>query len=474
MSSVAAPCFTVIDSCAGLFGLRKRSPTLDGAVPLRAAQACMPLLAGNALGFQVVLNQPLRLRRRLGGFVLHGTEKGSAELLAAQQQRGLERLVAHGHIESSGRWYKHLSQGPVWSDRGLIGNRAPRLWVWTGLLLKPDRGVWLRVLSAANRRFTNLEVAEFVIADDPTFIPLVLELTLTTSPPRELELSGELACVVPFAPGVTFTSRQIEDEPTVGQAHASFYDASYFAQKKKGTTRRYRRLIDTRQESENAGCPIDHSLFAASTNDKKTDDSANGIPCQVIAAGEGSFTIQDRTRFASATDPVPSIRPTEKRRTDIVEFYNLLAFGIFYDGYSLRLEYAQTVLQKKAQALWLRWRALYGDEFVDSHHGALWYLSRYFTKHPPGEPYFFVKPWAFVRTPPGWSCIVEGAHAAGYDVLRGVVATDQFFALPGVFSVHQQHRELKVAADAPILRALPIPRRLLHAGYRVAQLGEGD
>ena len=47
--------FEVGDVLDGLFRLEKRSPTLRGSVPLRVAQACVPLLQGNAFGLQVVL-----------------------------------------------------------------------------------------------------------------------------------------------------------------------------------------------------------------------------------------------------------------------------------------------------------------------------------------------------------------------------------------------------------------------------------
>lgn len=35
----------------GFFVIEKRSETLNGSVPLRAAQGCKPLLEGNAAGF---------------------------------------------------------------------------------------------------------------------------------------------------------------------------------------------------------------------------------------------------------------------------------------------------------------------------------------------------------------------------------------------------------------------------------------
>ncbi len=83
----ARPCFTVLDALGGFARLVRRTPTLDGAVPLRAAQACLPLLAGNALGWQVVISEPLRVAQRLTGPTLRGADDGLAQRHAAASAR---------------------------------------------------------------------------------------------------------------------------------------------------------------------------------------------------------------------------------------------------------------------------------------------------------------------------------------------------------------------------------------------------
>jgi hypothetical protein len=98
------------------------------------------------------------------------------------------------------------------------------------------------------------------------------------------------------------------------------------------------------------------------------------------------------------------------------------------------------------------------------------YLTKYFTPHPPGEPHFFVKPWALTATPPGWSSLIEGVHGDGYDVLRGVISTDSFHATPAVFRIHREGARVNVAEDAPLLRVIPIPRSLLDGEIRVTPL----
>jgi hypothetical protein len=75
-----------------------------------------------------------------------------------------------------------------------------------------------------------------------------------------------------------------------------------------------------------------------------------------------------------------------------------------------------------------------------------------------------------MQTPPGWSCLLEGVHGDGFDVLRGVVATDVFHAMPAVFQVHRAGLPIRVGSGEPLLRVMPIPRRLLEAGFRLALL----
>jgi hypothetical protein len=81
-----------------------------------------------------------------------------------------------------------------------------------------------------------------------------------------------------------------------------------------------------------------------------------------------------------------------------------------------------------------------------------------------------VKPWALTATPPGWSCLLDGIHGDGYDVLRGVVATDVFHATPAVFRVHREGAAVRVAEDAPLLRVIPVPRSLLDQDLHVRPL----
>ena len=98
------------------------------------------------------------------------------------------------------------------------------------------------------------------------------------------------------------------------------------------------------------------------------------------------------------------------------------------------------------------------------------YLTKYFTPHPNGEPHFFVKPWAFTSTPHGWSSVLEGTRGDGWDVMRGVVWTDRFHATPAVFSL-QPGRRVRVPEGAPLLEVTAVPRRLLGEGFTMREEG---
>jgi hypothetical protein len=246
------------------------------------------------------------------------------------------------------------------------------------------------------------------------------------------------------APGVRFEARSLAEAPEVGRAHAAFYDAAYFATKKGEPTRKYRRLVAR----------------------ERAPDTHEAARCEVITAGPSAHAIAAVDRFLTAAGPEPRARPEDARRLDQLVFRNAVGFEARFDGHSLAIEPDAKALAASGSVVAQAFAQALGDDFFAGHRGALLYLTKYFTPHPPGEPHFFVKPWAFTRTPPGWSSLLEGAHGEGWDVMRGVISTDVFFATPAVFWVHRLGAPIRVPAGEPLLRVIPIPRRLLRAGYR--------
>jgi hypothetical protein len=428
--------FEVLDCLDSLFRLTKRSPTLDGSVPLRAVRACVPLLEGNAYGFQLTLTRPLRLARRLLGWrpAWGGADARSLDRLL---RGAVPRLGVEGWVPSLA-WRRVLERGVA-----VPAGRAIR--VFTGLLVKPEVGTWLRVTSAANRRNTLFEVVEQLIPDDGAWVPLVLELRPRRGAPTRLSVEGEVATIAPLRPGVRFRRCALAEAPELAAAHARFYDRDYFEGKKEDLTGRYRRLV--------AGEPAEHEGAGAS--------------CRVVTIGTSELEVRPLGPFTGAAGPRAEARPTEPRQIDTVVFRNELTFTALYDGHTLALDYDAASLREKAAVVEKAFVTAAGNP---AHPGAALYLTKYFTPHPPGEPHFFVKPWAFTQTPAGWSSLIDGLHGDGYDVMRGIVSTDAFFATPAVFRVHREGAPVRVPEGAPLLRVVPVPRSLLAAEFRLRRL----
>lgn len=431
-------CFEVLDAL-GLARLVKRTPDLDGAVPLRVAQACNPLLEGNAFGFQITLQKPLEIRRSLGRLTALVPE-AHRDALAAAHRAALARLVAQGYLARDGAWHRALKKGLFHVERRGLGRSRIRL--WTGLLVRPDEGIWLRVSGAGARRNLLVEIDEAHVPDEGALVPLILGMTVRDPAPDWIRLEGEIATIAPVAPGMELDEVGLAGAEEVGRAHTAFYDAAYFAAKKGAPTRKYRRLV-AREEAP----PVTVSERA-----------------RIVVAGPSAHTVAVAERFDGAAGP-GSAAPAGQCLRSVV-YRNLVPFEARFDGHTLSIEPDKAALAEGARAVEEAWAAAFGPAFVAEHRGALWYLTKYFTPHPSGEAHFFVKPWTFVQTPAGWSSLLEGVHGDGYDVMRGVVSTDVFFATPAVFRVHRLGEPIRVGAGVPLLNVMPIPRRLLRAGFR--------
>jgi len=430
--------FEVLDCLDSLVRLTKRSPTLDGSVPVRVARACVPLLEGNAYGFQISLERPLRLSRRLGRWRAGWSEADGRDL--ERRHRGcVPRLAVEGFVRSP-LWTGALE--PAVAQPGAGGIR-----LFSGLLVKPDRGVWLRVTSAANRRNTLFDVVEQVIPDHDQWVPLVLELRPRRGAPSRFFLQGEIATIAPVRPNVSIRDIPIADAPELAGAHQRFYDRDYFEGKKEDVTGKYRRAV--------AG----ETAAAA--------DEATAV--RVARLGAALVEVKPLGPFTTASSPVPAPRSSDPRGLDTLVFRNEVAFTAFYDGHTLAVDCDRKRLREKAEWVERAFRAAVPEDMRE-HPGAALYLTKYFTPHPPGEPHFFVKPWAFTQTPAGWSSLLDGLHGDGYDVMRGVVSTDTFFATPAVFRVHREGEPIRVPEGRPLLRVIPVPRSLLTSEYRLRRL----
>jgi hypothetical protein len=430
--------FEVLDCLDSLFSLVRRSPTLDGSVPVRVARACVPLLEGNAYGLQLTLERPLHLQRALMRWRPQWDEADGRHL--ERLRRGaVPRLAVEGFVRS-----------PLWTRdlEAAVARAGPRgLKLFTGLLVKPDPGVWLRVTNAANRRNTLFEVTEQVIPDDDQWVPLVLELRPNPGAPSSFDLRGEVATIGALRPDARFREVALLEATDLAGAHARFYDRAYFEGKKDDVTGKYRRSVAGERLNED-------------------DGRAMG---RVARMGAASLELRPLGPFTTASGPDPVPRLADPRGIDTLIFRNEVSFTAFYDGQNLAIEHDRERLRAKAREVEQAFLAAAPGE-AKEHPGAALYLTKYFTPHPPGEPHFFVKPWALTETPPGWSSLLDGLHGEGYDVMRGVVSTDSFHATPAVFRVHREGEKVHVPEGRPLLRVIPIPRRLLAPDHRPRKL----
>lgn len=394
--------------------MAKRDPTLDGAVPLRVAQACVPLLEGNALGRSVSFAKRLVWRSRLG-------RKGFAETDAFAEidrahRAAVPMLVAEGLLERSGEWQRRLEKSWWWIERGVVR-------LWTGLVVTPRVGTWLRVSGPGNRGAIGARVRPSYVGGGET-VPLVLDFDVLDD---DVRLEGHVATLISIVPSVTARIEGAADAHDLLAAHAQFYDEKYFATKKGETTKKYRRTITKRDEPPARAPAV--------------------LRVAHLAGPKPEVVTVDAVLGASSTSPS---RAPRGERFDVVRFANAVPFAAHYDGNTLDVVPDEDTLARGARAI----ESAVGDVLGK---GARLYLTKYFTPHPHGEPHFFVKPWAFTETPRGWSSVLDGIRGGGYDVMRGVVWTDRFHATPAVFDVSPM-RVVKVAQGTPLLEVFAIPR----------------
>lgn len=405
----------------------KREGTLDGSVPLRVAQACVPLLEGNAFGHQIVFGRRLIVRSRLGRRGLESTPE--LEEIDRAHRAAVPYLVAHGFLRRRGPWQAQLEKKWWWIERGVLR-------VWTGLLVRPRSGTWLRVSGAGSRAILGLSVRTSWIGDFDELVPLVIDFEAAADGTR---LEGEVATIAPVVPDVRAVIGSLGERPELAEDHVAFYDAKYFATKKGDITKKYRRSIATARAKD------------------EEDESPATIQVAHLAGPSPVVVRIDRVLGPMSTAPV--LAPGLDRGLELVRFRNAVPFTAHFDGNTLAVEPDRAVLARGARAIEAELESVFGEGFSVLHKGAVLYLTKYFTPHPHGEPHFFVKPWSFTATPRGWSSVIEGARGGGWDVMRGVVWTDRFHATPAVFSMQPATR-VRIPEGAPLLDVLAFPRSL--------------
>ncbi len=421
--------FDVVDVLGGLASLTRRSPTLSGSVPVRVAQACVPLLEGNAWGYQLELHRRIELRRRLGGWSVAGIERGDE--LARLLRATVPVLVADGTLRAGGEWQRRLERGIV-DTRGGIS-------VFTGLFVRPRDGVRIRQSATANRRSRSFSVEQVILDDPGGLCPIVLRIEPAPGVDA-LALEGEIATLGALPARLAIARAGLHDAPEVGRAHLGFYDADYFATKKRGaSSRKYRDEIVRRAPKAAGG------------------DAP--VRARVVEAGPASVEPARPARFHR---PAGAIKAPRDAPPDRLVIRNAIEFTAVFDGMRVAVTPDAGQLARYAREIRAAWERWLGAA-MPAHPGSLLYLTKYFTPHPSGEPHFFVKPAALLETSPGTSTVLDGVCGPGYDVMRGVVRSDGFHATPAVFHLWQSGSPIEVARGAPLVEMFPCPRALIDA-----------
>lgn len=418
------------------FELAARSATLDGSIPVRAAQGCKPLLDANSAGLHVRARGPAMIQRQEDGPVLRLSDEGFAAATTDYAAR-LETLVARGILERDGYWHRELGRGFSFRD-------GDTLRVWTGLLVKPDAGVWLLLSTAYNRRCA-VEVAEHVFCDAGGFTPLVLEFDLATlREQQDTWLDTEIATLTALRPGAQLTIRSLTEDPSPGRTFLDFYTADY---------------LDRRAEAKYAG----RYRQATALQDKRGEGAAGWR----IVYGGGASQIVERRKFDRfLTRQGPAAADPSGAELEYGMMISLYDVEGRWDGSNLRdLTEPPAGAYERLQS---EWAELYGAEsFARAEWWAAWVLP--FLGPHRAEPFMSQSPWVFAVTPPGWSSITDALPFPNLDPMRGVISTDTFPAAPIVHQF-QSVGGFRIPEGVAIGRIVPVPRELLHPGFRTSEL----
>jgi len=406
--------FDVVDVLGRFASLARRSPTLDGGVPIRVAQGCVPLLEGNAWGFQLSLSKRLSFRKRLAGWHC----EGAAEL--DRMTRAAVPMLLREGVLRPGTAAKRL-------ERGALDGRS----LFTGLFVRPRAGYRLRLSSLANRRSWLYTIDEAFVTGSDAFAPLFLEIRPNAD---AFTLDGEVATLGALPAAATFERSTITDSPDVARAHVAFYDEKYFATKKRGEVARKYRDDIVRPARKDGDAPVP------------------AVPHVTVVDGGPSLVDIGRDRLT---------------------IKNAVSLTATFDGYSLIVEPDRTELDAFAAGVRETWQAWQRSTSTDFHEGALLYLTKYLTPHPPGEPHFFVKPPSLFVSSPGTSLLIDGHHGGAYDVMRGVVRSDAFHAAPAVFHLWRPGETVRIPRGAPLADLFVYPRTLDDATFDIATAGPG-
>ncbi|MCC6645838.1 MAG: hypothetical protein IT374_09740 [Polyangiaceae bacterium] len=402
-----------------LFGVTTSDALLGGSIPVRAARACTPFLVGNAAGARLSLRSPLTLRRRLGRI----TAEVPREIV--ERFRGTAPMLARAGLLQP--WLaRRFAAGPCVVSRGRVD-------VLTGVFVAPRDGEIVRVGHAGNRRPVTVDVEERLLGGGEGPVAVVLTLSLARGVDAAT-LVGELGSLTRLSPARV---EEADDALSAGLAarHAEFFDAAYFADKRRAPTKKYAK----------------RARRAAS------GDGAAPAPARIARLSLPQLAARELEVVGASGGVVATTTALELRAAHDVEAR--------YDGHTLSASCEPRAHEAYAARVSRGYRRLLPHE---AHEGARLYLAKYATPHQPGEPFFFVKPPELVETSPGASTLLVGALGDGWEALSAVLETDWFHALPAVLRVHRVGAVARVAKGELLYTAYPTSRSALAASLEVS------
>jgi hypothetical protein len=419
-----------IDALNGLFKLGHRSATLDGTMPLKAAQHCLPFLEGSSAGIQIVADESMIKKDEDG---IHDFFTWNPDLPDDDEYTVIvDKLFEKKLLSKS--WHSQLSEGISWRD-------GQSLFIWTGLLTSGVEEGWLLIGGAFNRRIP-LKISDLVLPSSKSVQPIVIEVLIDGSTPEEIELKGEIACLLKLQTGHKIVSQNLDKSPKEAERLADFFDDSYFETRaEKLVTGRYKRLPHAEDASPSKG------------------------DCKVIDLGNAPYTVGRFEKFITAKGVV-----LDSKLSTQFEYVALTAqfpVQIDWDGFRWKPDFRDLAGYEEFKS---RWERVVGEK-------AKSVVSIFEVSVLPGEamePFFNVIPWVMFKTPPGWSSILDGTHASDRDGLRGVVATDIFHQIVAPYRIVSTGT-VKIDVGESIGRILPIPKSFVKPEYRVSSFSElGD
>ncbi|MBL8681507.1 MAG: hypothetical protein JNK05_20240 [Myxococcales bacterium] len=345
--------------------IRAAPALLDGNVPLRAAQACAPFIAGNAVGFWLEPPSPIELaidakRARCSDPSARVSTTRDEVVVALDTQLEIEPVGGAIALDAA----RNRADIRVTVDRHMYSNRQTIFCTFR-----------------VHKRWLD----------------------------RPIALDGPLASLTMFAPDARWSLATTDVARAMVERHAAFFDATYFAQKRAGATKRYRSI--SREPPA--------SLVDASRSDAVVHSL--GAP---LATDEGALLV--RVECAIEAEHFGAVT---RCRCDA----------------DARRDRAQSI----ARAL-----SALGATLGPSDR-AFEYLAQYVVGHTNGDPHVLVKPALLAATREDWCLVIDCVADGG---LRGVTEAAWFHAVPCVAVARGATR---YSVGSTLARVRAVPRAML-------------